>query len=332
MKIHKNYMLKATFHKNSIKIFATLEKIGILKLTRSLLSKNYQSSNNIQLWRFMLTTPELHKSKEYAGLPNDYSIKAAVEHGPFFGDFIWPQDINNPLPAIITFSKNRAEFLEKKTNKKNFSIGPYIHYAKHYLTKSRLKRERKRLGKNLLVFPFHETSITKLDYDIDELCREIKSIGKRFDSIRICLYWKDILNKKDEFYKKHGFETVTAGHIFDPNFLPRLKSIIEVSTATMSNGFGTYIGYSTFMNKPHYLFVQKIKFRKLNVDAKRALAIWKNSIFREMLKALSIFSTDTTSKQYNLVSSFFGFDQIKTPEQMKKIFEVCENLWQKRKS
>lgn len=332
-------MLKELFHRNSIKIFSALEHLGLAKIARFFLAKKLNNNLKISLPVFMLATPELQKSndwyghatalKKYAGIKNDYSLKAAIEHGPFFGDFIWPQDLQNPLPAIITFSKNRGKFLRKKTNKRISSIGPYIHYAQPSLTPKQFNKEKKRLGKNLLVFPVHSTSISPSDYDIENFCREIKRVAKNFDSVRVCLYWKDILHGKDEYFKKQGFGCATAGHIFDPMFLPRLKSIIELSSATMSNAFGSQLGYSVFMKKPHYLFVQKIKFSGNNLDVKRALYAAKTKEYRDMEKAFSKYSNNVTKKQYDLASSFFGFDQIKSPKQIKKIFEVCENLWQK---
>lgn len=331
-------MLKILFHRKAVSIFYAFEKIGLAKITRSLLAKKLNNDLAISLPVFMLATPELHKSndwyghatvlKKYAGISNDYSTKAAIEHGPFFGDFIWPQDLNNSLPAIITFSKKRAESLRRKTGRKTFAIGPYIHYANHYLSKKQLAKEKKRLGKNLLVFPVHATSNAPTDFDIETFCQEIKRVGKNFESIRVCLYWKDVLHGNDKIYKKYGFETITAGHIFNPNFLPRLKSIIEVSSATMSNAVGTHLGYSVFMKKPHYVFVQKYKVYGNNQEIERATTANKTKDYKNIEKAFLIKNDSITTQQYNLASSFFGFDQIKSPRGIRKIFEVCENLWQ----
>lgn len=325
-------MLKDIFHKNAVEIFNLLEKTSTLKLSRRILSSKIKGTKNIPLWKFMLMTPELHKSndwyghatilKKYAGINNDYAIKAAIEHGSFFGHFIWPQDLNQSLSSIITFSKKRAEFLRKKTHKEIFSIGPYIHYANQHLSKKKLQKEIKRLNKNLLVFPVHSTTISTQDYDIEEFCRAIKNAGKKFDSIRICLYWKDILDGKDKFYKKYGFEIVTAGHIFDPSFLPRLKSIIEVANQTMSNAVGTHLGYSVFMKKPVLIFRQKFKFPKNDVDAKRARVAMLTPEHKKLEYAFSKKTDRLTGQQYNLASSFFGFDQIKSKRALRRIILV----------
>lgn len=296
----------------------------------------FELSKNIPLGLFVLTTPELHKSndwyghatllKKYAGLPNVYRIHAAIEHGPFFGNFIWPQDIENSLPAIITFSKTRAQILIKKTHKKIFSIGPYIHYANYYATKRRLATEKKKLGNNLLVFPVHSTNEVQREYDIDELCQEIKKVGKSFDTIRICLYWKDIKRGLVSIYEKYGFTCVTAGHVFDPVFLSRLKSMVYLSSATMSNSVGTQLGYSVFMKKPHYIFRQKVSFKGGEKDTSRALTAANTIQYKNLVRAFSKPNNNITSGQYVLANSFYGFDQIKTPKQLKRIFQEIEKL------
>ncbi len=101
-------------------------------------------------------------------------------------------------------------------------------YANHYLNAEKRQTEKPRVGKNLLVFPAHSIHYNITHFNIDKHCDKIKELGKGFDSIRICLYWKDMLRGFDKAYSKHGFECITAGHIFDPMFLPRLKTIIDI--------------------------------------------------------------------------------------------------------
>ena len=64
-----------------------------------------------------------------------------------------------------------------------------------------------------------------------------------------------------ETYLEHGFECVTAGHIYDPFFLSRLKSIIDLATITTSNEIGTHIGYCIFMGKPHYFYNSSVEYK-----------------------------------------------------------------------
>ena len=187
---------------------------------------------------------------QYAGMPNDYPIRGSIEHAPqlsklLAGGFA----IHNSLPSIVC-SKFRVELIENmEGNHGAYAIGPHIAYAKHVYTRKKIVEEKKRLGKNLLVFPAHSIQGLDAKYDFEDFINEIKLIGKDFDSIRICLFWKDILEGKYKKYLDDEFELVTAGNFYDPLFLSRLKTIIETSTITMSNSLGTHLGYCIFMNK-----------------------------------------------------------------------------------
>lgn len=334
--------------------FLTLEFLGIGKILRKLLNLIFikpksklkvtdidKLSHHLPLPIYFLLTPEIHKSndwygnatvlKRYAGLDNDYVIKAAIEHGSSPSRIIFDQDAFCPYPSIITYSKKRALGVERITRKRMYSIGPYIYYAPYLLSKSENIKEKKRLGRNLLVFPAHSSVDIRSDYNLQIFCNQIAKIAKKFDTVRICLYWKDILHGVDKFYRNRGYECVTAGDIFDPLFLSRLKSIIDSATVTISNSIGTHLGYCILFNKPHFLVEQKIKA----IGDKDAINEIKDKVDRQSLsaikKAFGQYTETITKTQKRLISSVWGFDQIKTPGQMKKIFKECEFLYSKNK-
>jgi len=205
--------------------------------------------------------------KKYCGYNNNYQLKCSIEHGVYFGDYVWDVDINNNLQGIIFMGNNRIATLEK-TKKKLFPIGPYIAYADNLLSDYQLEKERKRLGRNLLFFPSHSTHYVMSNYNVVKTLDIIKSYSKYFDTVRICLYWKDILRGYHIAYKENGFECVCAGHMYDKYFLPRLKSIISLSSMTMSSRTGTHVGYCVYMNKPHCIINDEVYFSSDNENEK----------------------------------------------------------------
>ncbi len=294
-------------------------------------------SKDISLGLFILATPEIHKSndwyghanalKKYAGADPNYHIKGLIEHGIFFGNYIWTQDHDSNLPIALTFSQKRKDVIEKNSNKKAFAIGPYIHYAKDYLEEEEFNLELKRLGSNLLVFPAHSTSASLTSYEVVDFISQIKKIAKEYRTIRVCLYWRDILLGRHKPYQKAGFECVSAGHIFDPFFLPRLKTIISLATSTMTNTIGTYTGYSIYLNKPHYFYKQELKVigdkRELeNISIKEVL-----NDLKPLQEAFSSFRKSISSKQFEITKLYFGLDQVKSAGELKKIFKIGEKLY-----
>ena len=77
------------------------------------------------------------------------------------------------------------------------------------------------------------------------------------------IYYKDILNNiYPKYFEDAGFKIVTAGNLYDINFLSRLKLIIQLADFTASTSIGTHTGYCVYLNKPHFLIKQKIKISK----------------------------------------------------------------------
>ncbi len=267
--------------------------------------------------------------KQYARLSQNYQIKASIEHGIGLGPAVWHVDSNAINPAMIVLAKSRYPFVKAVTNKAVFSIGPILAYSPDFLDEELYKNEKKRLGKNLLVFPAHSTHWIDCNYDIKEFCDFLKEFGKKFDSIRICLFWKEILRGYSEIYLKQGFECVTAGHMYDNLFLPRLKSIIKLADFTMSNQVGTYIGYCIFMGKPHYLVKTEITLSSEQKECLDLVANMKTPDVQEIEEAFSIFSNEITPEQKEVTEKFWGISEIKTVEEMQLIFNITEDIYKK---
>ena len=287
-----------------------------------------------------LSTCEIHSDndfygnatilKKYIDLPSDYSVKAAIEHGLYLKRNGRDADLNAPLPALFTQSSFRYPFLKNHTPKKIFAIGPMLNYAGHNLDSKILAFEKKRLGHNLLAFPAKSTHWIDVNYDIHKYCCALEDFGKEFDSIRICLYWKDILRGFAEKYIQHGFECVTAGHMYDPLFLSRLKSIIETATFTTSNRIGTNLGYCVLMGKPHYLLESEV-----NISSKNEQMLFEctdldhNYDAKLIRKAFTDLRDDISSEQNEIVNRYWGVSEFKSVKEMDAIINECEKLYKK---
>ncbi len=340
--------LKKSYYKILYKIFKNPEfqnKFSDLK-TYLKERKNFKTTKYYEIEK--IAQPERHLSsvflydqnkyyqnefilKEYAGIDIFKNLNATIEHGVYLlKDYFYENDIKNNAKAIITFSKYRKEVLEKHTDKEIIPIGPYIHYAKSYLNEKQKRAEKLRLGRNLLVFPTHSTDWSSPEFNIRYFISEIEKLKKDFDSVRVCLYWKDIVDKKHLPYIEQGYECVCAGNIFSPFFLSRLKNIIELSDMTVSNSIGTHTGYSVFMNKPNYFIKTEIKYtfdKKLNtLDNNEQSIILKpfnsnNDYILELEELFSTFSENITTEQKEKIDRYWGTSLIKTPEELNKVLK-----------
>lgn len=268
--------------------------------------------------------------KNYMSLPQNYQLKFVNEHGVFLTEQVAQSELETDLPSFVTYSDYRVDVL-KKYKKNVFKIGPFIHYAPHFFTKERIAFEKKRLGKNILIFHGHSLKSLIQKYNGDWFMKKVKSVAKDFDTIRVCMYWIDIQLGIHKYYQKLGLECVTAGHILDPFFVPRLKSIIEISDLTTSNDAGTHVGYSIYMNKPHIIFH---KFPKLETNKKRralTFDLWSSKPYIETIAAFSQVNLKITPKQRQVIHSYFGSkEDTKTKVEFKKIVDLTEKIYQNK--
>ncbi len=291
-----------------------------------------------------LKTSELYKAndcyghayilKKYAGLKSDYQIKGILEHAAMLYDHVWSFDISVPLPVIFCFSDYRFLFLRQLTNKVLFAIGPSIHYAEPLLSDIDLKEIRNQLGKTLLIFLPHSSWSIYVDFDIKYIISIIKKIEKEFENILICIGWRDVLRNIDEFFINEGYTCVTAGNVYDNQFLNRLKTLILLSSHTMSFSFGTHIGFCIYLNRPHWIFEevkQKIsvpdKIRDTSVFSASPLSINEGRYIIEHFREAEDVITD---KQKEIIDLIWGTSHIKTPSEIKELFSIAEDMYREK--
>jgi hypothetical protein len=247
-----------------------------------------------------------------------------IEHGYYFGRFAPSHTFDYKTTVIVTFSEKRKEhlgdlFRDSSGNgkRKVIAIGPYIEYVDEALRPETKKKIKNKYGKILLVLPSHSIDGVKYDYSYNDFIKEINLRAKNFNSVFVCMYWKDIREGRHKIYEQQGYTIVTAGHRNDPFFLNRLKSIISISDYTMSNTIGTHIGYCISSNKPHYLFKQNQSTSGYNVKNEFKLRSSQNYIRSrreeeaEIISEFSVFSRKITERQTNLVQKYWGVKGIK---------------------
>lgn len=265
--------------------------------------------------------------KEYCGLKLNKSLDAYIEHGVFFGPFVrWDQYIWD-VSYNITFGRQRCFHLaNKQLNKNILAIGPYIHYARNLFTSDDYQKFKDKYGKILLVFPTHCGPETGVVFDIASFINEIERIRiNQFDSVFISLYWLDIINGKHiSDYETMGYKIVTSGHRFDVNFLNRQKTLIELADLTMSNYAGTHVGYCIYLNKPHYIYKQEVKY--LETEGKNSFELWTDEETRlRLLEEQEVNNCFQNYKNYiskidrQIVDKYWGTSFIKSPNELNKI-------------
>lgn len=215
------------------------------------------------------------------------------------------------IKNIYTFSEHRKGFIEQYLKSKGIrkhvhAVGPYIMGAGNFLPEESLEAIKKRFGRILLVYPSHSIDNVIAQYDATILIEEIERRAVDFDSVFVCMYWKDLVDEqRRQQYSDKGYIIVCNGLGSDPHFLSRQKDIMMLSDLVMTNGLGTHIGYAVCLQRPVYFFQQY----KCSTDGHgKVLKVNNNFVETEKMfaDAFRDYSFDITQEQIELVEKFWG--------------------------
>ena len=255
--------------------------------------------------------------KEYAGLETFLlpPCKLGLQHGYVFEILTWEQS-KLELRNLVWSDKLVQMYQEHTDNKDIYAVGAPFFYASSLMSKEQIANEKKRLGRNLLAFPMHSSVCCDTDFAPDKFLSILEEERKKFDSVRVCIYWKDILRGAHKVYLEHGFECVCNGHINDINFLRRQKALFEIADATISNGIGSHVGYSVFMEKPHRLIDDFYTYS--GGDGAQLTDMMTKNNYKRVEKAF--LETDDyviTQMQRDIVDEFWGTRNYMTKEDLR---------------
>lgn len=260
---------------------------------------------------------------DYAGI-SSFTMPPSnlgVQHGYVFEIRSWEK--SKLEKRNIVWSKRLVDMYHEHTSNPNvFAIGAAFFYAKSLLNHEQLEAEKKRLGKNLLAFPMHSQGCVDTNYDPNKFLNILAEERRRFDTVRVCMYWKDILRGTHKVFADAGYEIVCNGHIFDLNFLRRQKTLFELADATISNGVGSHIGYSLFMEKPHWLIDDEYEYvnSKRGGDAKDLTDVSKRDNFKQVKNAFLDNSDYAITKvQREIIDEFWGISDMKSPNELREV-------------
>ena len=261
---------------------------------------------------------------KYAQCKLKYPVITGIEHGIRFGNDKWLYSDYNT--CYICQGENRIDEIYN-VNKKMpvLPIGPYVHYSSQYYSDDKIDKIKKKNGKTLLVFLGHTTEWEK-EKDSNDIFNIVYSkYAKSFQTVIVCVYWKDIDNAQIDLFKEKGAIVVSAGFRQDPNFIRRLKTIISLSDFVVSNDIGTNIGFAIYLHKDFSLEGEP----RLNGSDN-----YYNNNYKRFYEAFHLQNENGFTKyqialQKKLYEEFWGEKNIKEPNEMKEYFMLFNKLLKK---
>lgn len=316
------------------------KKLRLFKFSRNLFWKLRYSS---EMYQFLKSNQPLipqnysygheYWLKTYSDY-NDY-IYGLVEHGIFAKDdhtkVGW--DVEWDIGSIFTFGNARYETLTKLYPDFNIiRIGPRIHYVQYDdLYYKELRSQIDNSSKTIVLFPSHSLASETYKYDVEMfLTRAINfAKGLGIKNVLVSLHPSDILHGFQDKYREFDKRIITVTGGNNPLlFLSRLKTILSIADISYSNKFGTHVGYSLYMNKPHIIDTSSDSIMNNTIFSKDYDLI-TNQFFSDAFKC-NDNPWEITKEQYDLTDYYFGFSHTMSPKMLFKELENAKILYNNR--
>lgn len=302
----------------------TIKDVSLLREFRKLVDQgelfyttdpNYSNAHIYGIWESLFG--------KIAG--NNYLSTPAVEHGLIFHNQIFTDLQYTARMTFATFSPFRKNIIRKYSERPVFCVGPYIHYADSFYNQEELKTLKKRLGKTLLVFPTHSTDTAEISVKEDLFCNEVAKMAKNYDTVMVNAFWWNINDKLVDRLQAEGYHISSAGFRDDKMFLNRLKTIISLSDCAVGDSVGTHIGYCLFLNVPFQFLKLDTRVNVLSGKERDDLNFVENHM-RCIRECFENYDGIITEKQNQICKKYWGFECIKTREDLNDIVNINRDI------
>ncbi len=277
--------------------------------------------------RDMLNYAEIKEENEI----NDYAL---IEHGAHFQNIApFGGGGKQRYTGYITLGEYRKEFLLKQYRLPVYTVGPFIAYSEQYYNSKKLKDLKEKWGKTLLIFYAHNHEWLEKSYSNEEFIQLVKKQQKNFKTVVLCCYWADVDKDYVKIFEEMGVKIVSCGFRSDNNFMQRQKTLITLSDYILTNDIGSHFGYSIYLDKP-VTFLETAVITTKSKEHLSDKAAWiiennKKKISEYFTAENGTLNTKITQIQRDICEPYFGFQHVKTKEEIEAIFWLSQKIYQK---
>jgi hypothetical protein len=267
--------------------------------------------------------------KAAAGVPETYPLKFVIPHGIVFSNtHFWEAELDSKLSSFMCYQANRASSYQKRigNGKKVFrGAAPYTYIPGLVGTNGIPKR------KGTIFFPAHSTHHITSEMDYELLAEELVKLDTVYQPVTVCIYWRDHNLGASKTFEHKGLRVVSAGHMFDQNFLFRLYWLCSLHKFSACNMIGSHIFYSRYAGCKHFIINPvdvKIKGEK---DAITRDCNPDGPAHHKKLSKLFSSSTSAVNKNKSLLDSYLSQSLIKSRTGLRQILLSTELTHTKRR-
>lgn len=262
--------------------------------------------------------------KKYVKLPNIYPLKLIIPHGINLSSNQIVTEAYPNLPVVLCYPELKMKIFKIKTNK------VILHSASPFLYTLKLIKNDTTARKGTIFFPTHSTHWILAKTDLNLLVKRLKNLDSSYHPITICLYWKNYNDGDHIPFLENGFNVVSAGHMFDPNFLTRIYHLCSIHKYSSSESIGSHIFYS-IVSGCQFFFLKNISYTIIADDKikKRDIIEPDKNIVDEFNNIFDEHNYISYSDQKQIAEFYLGKRHIKSASTLLLQIILAEMLYTK---
>ena len=258
--------------------------------------------------------------KHYAGLPLDRPLKAVVPHGIVLNDsFVWTAEARSRLPAVLVYGEHRMRAYRRETRMMCIRSAVPFAYAARLIGSTPTDR------RGTLVFPSHSTHHITAQADFAGMADALLRLDARFQPVTVCIYWRDYELGRHRPFMERGMRVVSAGHIYDRDFLFRLAHLLGSHRYAASNEAGSSLFYSVIAGCEFFMLPGLPTARTGTDEAMRSDVSIPDEAFASLAAVFSDGGGDAQA-QRAIVADVAGLHELLEADQLRGCLEAADRL------
>ncbi|MBN2839412.1 MAG: hypothetical protein JXP37_00435 [Coriobacteriia bacterium] len=261
--------------------------------------------------------------KRYAEYDRRHPVKAVIPHGVYLNDHeLADSEREAGLAAALVYPPYRSGLYRDCGRMAEIpSAAPFV-YAERLLTESWART-------GTLFFPAHSLPGLTAEMDFEGAADELRMLPARMRPVTVIMYWHDYLLGRHRPFAERGYRIVSAGHMFDPDFLLRLGHLLKTHTYAISNAIGSHVFYSVqagcifrLVEMPYRYVGSEEDFRlkaPALTDERKAAVDSLSALFSQDV-------TESTTEQRQMVDYYLGLEHALQPPELRDLLEWFERL------
>jgi hypothetical protein len=271
--------------------------------------------------------------KAYAGYDPALPVEAVIPHGVYVdAERIAEEELEAAVPAVLNYPAFRSAAWERVSDK---TIVPSASPFLYGLSMFRQAFPESQSGTGTIFFLAHSIDTVHLTVGRGSLVRELRALDERFQPVTVCIHMTDHAKGLHQPFVDAGFNVVSAGNVWDPEFLNRWLHLLFSHSFAASNDIGGSAYYSVAAGMP---FILVGDTPDIVIDPTTRFITENMGMFyrpptsTQVLETLAniraVFAEDGDAEldKEGLAAYLLGAENFKSPAEMRGVLEYVAGL------